>query len=532
MIDALTKPLARSRGVVETATADALRMKAAGLLSSQMAPATGALEMLGGRSKDRRWYDLFRGWTYSAVHALALKAAGQPVNVARMLNTAPATARAVGPNTAKMQALFRMSQAAKSKAGNRELEILSDHPLLDALERPNPIQDRFQFVYSFVTNLNLTGWAYIIMDEDEDGRVEFYSLPTTWVRPAGNAKEGLFSKFEVRNPKKPEVTAIKLTADKVAFAYLPNPSDPISALAPAASQIKAVQIDEHIQTTQEMFFRNGVFPSAVVTIGKNPHPNVPGGIRPRLTGPQHRQVVGVIRRLMQDVHNFGNPAILDGYIEDIKRLSMSQTEMGWEKSEGAVRTRILSAHGVHPHILGEPMNVGGHAQAQEIWKIFSERVNVFLDMLGTVMSNFSGATDEDGKLLVWWDECVPVNPALRSKEWLEARKAGDVSRDEFRTNLGLPPIDGDQWGPSPVYRQALPGVVQLLVQVGNGLISHEQAAAALEQLGVPEEDALRIAGSATEGERLERATEALELAVDALRTPPKLIANEMVEAAR
>ena len=63
------------------------------------------------------------------------------------------------------------------------MEVLEDHPLLDVLERPNPIQYRWQFVYSFVANLNLTGRAYVVRDEGEDGRTEFYCPPTTWVKP-------------------------------------------------------------------------------------------------------------------------------------------------------------------------------------------------------------------------------------------------------------------------------------------------------------------------------------------------------------
>jgi hypothetical protein len=93
---------------------------------------------------------------------------------------------------------------------------------------------------------------------------------------------------------------------------------------------------------------------------------------------------------MGGVANYGEPAIVDGMIESVTRLSATQNEMGWEKSEDKIRTRILSAFGVHPYILGEPVGVGGYAQVVNIEKRFYKRVNTFLDMLSTVVTNFVG----------------------------------------------------------------------------------------------------------------------------------------------
>ena len=69
--------------------------------------------------------------------------------------------------------MSRLPVAMQSKTVHSELEIIKDHPLVDALERPNPIQCRWQFVYSFFANLDLTGWSYIVVDKDEDRQTCF-----------------------------------------------------------------------------------------------------------------------------------------------------------------------------------------------------------------------------------------------------------------------------------------------------------------------------------------------------------------------
>jgi hypothetical protein len=445
------------------------------------------------------------------------------------------------PNGLKQHQRNKMTSTARTKAAGQELEVLLAHPLLDILENPNPIQYRWQFVYSFVANINLTGWGYIVYDYDEEqDRMLFYSLPTTWVRPIH--EKGPFAEFKIVDPNKPLSSADNeetLTREQVAFAYLPDPQNPMRALAPAQSQMKAVRIDDHIQTSQERFFDNGIFPSVIVTVGSNPHPDVPAGVRRRLSPAQRRQVHAAIRKTMGGVANYGNPAIIDGLIEKIERLSNTSTEMGWDKSEQATRTRLLSAFGVHPYILGEPVGVGGYAQVVNIEKRFFKRVNTFLDMLGCVMTHFAGplASLEDD-LLVWWEECEPVDPQLRQQFLLSLRKNSDISQNEIRSEAGFPP---DEDRNEDVIGNRATQIVQLLGHVGTGKVSYEQALATLQAMGLPTDQAEEIAGKGRaylpedslqqeeDREALEEAVGELGKAVELLRDEPQRFA-ERVEA--
>lgn len=252
------------------------------------------------QQRHKEQYALFRGWVYAAIHAIASEGSLQAMNVAQ--RTSDQKAAIVMNKSARVT----VPNAFKQMAKKRHLALMPDHPLHACMVCPNPLQDEIGFVYSFIANLCLTGWGYIIGGPtgEKDRPYEFYSVPTTWVTPLH--KDGPFSEFRVGDPNQPVSTHETFPRELVAFAHLPNPADMKSALAPAGAQIQAIRIDDHIQTSQERFFENGVFPSVIVEMGKDPHPDVPAGIRPRLTPAQRRQVMGAIRKVMGGVANYGS----------------------------------------------------------------------------------------------------------------------------------------------------------------------------------------------------------------------------------
>jgi len=168
--------------------------------------------------------------------------------------------------------------------------------------------------------------------------------------------------------------------------------------------------------------------------------------------------------------------------------------MGWEKSEKAVRSRILSAYGVHPFILGEEM-AGSYAQAYIVQSRFGIKINVFLSLLSTIITEFvPGLFDAaDDGLLIWWDKFEPIDPSMKQSLWTSARGNGDVSQNEFRAMMGLPP-DEDH-NESVVDKSMLTGVIQIAEKVTAGALDPAQAKAILVGLGLPDKLAEQIAGS-------------------------------------
>jgi len=447
--------------------------------SSYKAAGGGLIDMTGGmasnlglqdEAKNRRRYGLFRGWVHSAIHALAEGASGQEVNIERKPKEESDQKPKIGKKTAK-----------------DEVEIITDSPISKLLEKPNTIQYREQFVYSFVANMMLTGRGYIVADKESKDKTNIWSLPSTWIRPIH--KKGPYSEFKIVNPFTGQSDGPPLTQENVAFAILPDPSNPLGAMPPAAAQERAIKIDDNIQSTQLSFFDNGIFPSVILTVGKTPHPDVPAGVRPRLTAAQRRQVYGAIRKVSGGVANYGNPAIIDGLIEKIDRLSPTQNEIGWQNSEKPIRNRILSAYGVHPFILGEEM-VGSYAQAYIVLSRFAEKVNNILRVLDTICTDFFPQLFDIEDQNVRWVKKEAEDPSLKQKIWMDARKNDDVSQNELRAFMGLPPDeDANQ---SYIGKGIAGQVVTLAEKVKSGSIEAKQAEAILIGLGLPDKIAKDI----------------------------------------
>jgi len=487
-VDTIEQSLKSSRAISATAYDRAISNKSSSGIGSALTPSFGnVLSDWQNQSRDRNKYELFSGWLYSAIDAHGHKAASQPIQLVKRKGKA----KNQKPGIRKS-----MTTSISQKATKNELEIIEDHPILDALHDPNPIQGRWQFIYSFIANLCLTGWAYVVKDEDEQGNLQFYSLPTTWIKP--DHKNGPFSRFKIGDPNKPESQNDEdfLDRSQVGFAHLPNPADPRTAYAPASAQMPAIRINDHIQTGRERFFRAGVFPSVIVTMGRDPHPEVPGGIRPRLSDSQKRQVNTMIKRTMGGVANYGNPAIVDGMIESIERLSMTDNEMGWEKSEDSVKKSILSAFCVNSFILGETMNVGGYAQATIIKQLFYDRVNSYLDLFSGVLTNLVNQIPGYEDLLVWLEKCEAVDRVQRNQMIKFARGNNDISQNEIRELLGLAP--DEDMNQSVIGKSNVNAIVKLLEDVGNGIIENTQAIAMLKGLGLPTDMAVAMAGPKVE----------------------------------
>jgi hypothetical protein len=295
-MSAILKAIADNEAVFKTSFELAVKAKASGGGSSGFDPGGGGSFVDSAQQgATRQRYSQMRGWVQAAIHALAMRASSQPIMVGR-LKKASESKKKPGKQKDYRRA---MPESIKSISVGKDVELEPENELLKWLEHPNNIQHKAQFVYTFVANLCLTGWGYVACGKGKDSfekeKLDFFSLPTTWVKPKHD--KGAFSEFIVQNPDKPGGNdAPPLDRSQVAFAQFPNPANPLGALSLTQAQANAIKIDDNIQSSQVQFFDNAVFPNAIVTIGQNPLGNNMTGVRPRLTGPQRRMVYAAIKK--------------------------------------------------------------------------------------------------------------------------------------------------------------------------------------------------------------------------------------------
>jgi HK97 family phage portal protein len=411
MIDALDKAFAEADSMVANC-------KAASVASVVTASAGFSLQRPLSLVESQEQLLHFRGWVWSAVRLVAQRIAGQLVCV----GNPPAGSR------------------YKSSMGQR-IEPLDSHPLLDALADPNPWMSYWQLMFTALCSLEVTGRAVLWVSKGKD-RTSIFFLATPWITEI----DPLQTWWKVRPTYAQQEFTIP--GDEIVNIHYPScegyhPNDVISPLARVA---EAVLTDQQIQTAQHAAFKNGIFPSVILTAGKLPGmgPGIPGE-RPTLTSQQREDLIATIRAAYRGVNSAGEPLIIDSLIESIEKFSQTVMEMDFGNSSKITKSRVLQGYGVSPILLGELENANRASStvAEEIF--IYNKINPLIQMIsGTLTQRLAPMfASPREKLTCWIEQARPHDADLFIKEWELAMRFGAASRNDYRINvLNMPAAEG------------------------------------------------------------------------------------------
>lgn len=346
----------------------------------------------------------FSGWVYASVRPIAQRIAGQPIHVGRVRRPGRLGTKQLNPDP------------------------IDSHPILDLLADPNDLMVAWSLMFTTIASLELTGRSLWWLP----GKRQILPIPTSWIVAfEGTTK---FTAFKVRPPHSGE--AFDIPADQCCYFSYPDPADPHGAVSPLQAAGGAVDADECMTASQAAMFRRGIHPSHAVIVGKEA---MPDGhmMRPRLSPAQQRQIIGAIRKRYADVHNHGEPIILDGLIEDVKRLSNTPAEMDWLSSGKTTKARILQVFGTNPIIAGEVEGANRASSLAAEDHFCSYTLNPKITLLSQCMTEWLGPMFGGG-VVVWIEECQPRDGEMELKKMELAAKHGVLRMNELRQFAGLP----------------------------------------------------------------------------------------------
>ncbi len=456
-----------------TARRRAFELQLKQAVRQDIAPGGSEMGLAVGQTQQEQSYRHFRNWPYAIFNLIAKRVASQPIHAGEIVGASPnPETRSLRGKILKNQLPSRIYQKALV---DKDLELLPDHPVIDSLCRPNPLQKKFEFLYFSACNLFLTGECYWVGGVSEkESRVELWAIPSSWVQPIH--KKGLFSEYKITPSG--VVEGFTLPAENVSRTYLADPSDPKGSFSPMHGVMPAVRTDDYIQTSQQQMFEQGLNPNVIVTIAAERAMDGGTAHRAVLTGPQRRQITRAIREMWSRQVNSGEPAILDGLIESIHKLNLTPQEMDWINSSELVKRRIFQSTGLNEITAGQVIGAN-RAQAAEAERSSCQNaINPIIDALSESMTDFLGPMfDSPERLVVWIEPCEPMDVELRDKRWQFALTNSAVKRGEYRVNvLGL------EAGEDVVERNALlsshaglQAATGTLTQVGQGMVTPESA---------------------------------------------------------
>jgi len=375
----------------------------------------------------------FKGWVYASIRPIAQKIAGQPIHVGRM-----------------------KGQMRRTKRHQpTDVDPLENHPLLDLFHDPNDLMVAWSLIFVTVASLELTGRQLWWLP----GKKQILPIPTSWIRGfEGSTK---FTSFKIQPPRSGET--FNLPAEECVYFAYPDPSNPHGAVSPLQAVAAAVDADESIQTSQVTMFRRGIHPSHAVVVGKHEGASV----RPMLTASQQRQIISAIRKRYADVHNHGEPLILDGLIEDVKKLSNTPAEMDWLNSSQSTKARIAQGFGTNPIIMGE-IEGANRASSQVADQHFCDwTVNPKIELISQTLTEYLRPMFGD-ELVVWIEPCVANDADMKFKWASLLSKSGVLTGDELRD---LAPFELKPGGfADPVGKQRDPQVDEAMAKFDEAMI--------------------------------------------------------------
>ncbi len=343
---------------------------------------------LAGRGRQLAAY---QGWVYAAVNAIAGRVAGMPLRLYAQGPQGP------GPEVAR-------------------------HPLLDLLDRPNPIMTRRQFRFTLVSHLELTGMAFVLAVDNALGRpAELWPLnPADLVEiEAGPDTRRPIAAFRFHAPGG---RVVEHLPEEVLYFRHPNPRSLLYGMSPVEAMAHAFDIDLAVRVYQRNFFRNSARPEVVLSTDQ------------RLSEEEARRLITRWNQKHQGLAHVFEPTLLDAGLK-VQPLAYSARDFEFMALAGWTQDNILAAYGVPAGKLGLVKDVN-RANAQGIDITFNaECIRPRLELIEDVFNVFLVPRYGAG-LLLRHDNPVPSDRAQAHREAMAQLDRGVMTINEFRAGQG------------------------------------------------------------------------------------------------
>lgn len=366
----------------------------------------------------------------SAVSRILVTNPGQPVWSPR--NYEQFAKEAYGKNVVAYQSINKIAEAISSVKlmvfrGQQELAV---HPLLNLLNRPNPLQSGADYMHAKIGYLLIAGNGY--EERVKVGRDvrELYQLrPDRMKIIPSNAGIPAAYEYSVGGRKvRFEVDQRTLESD-VRHLKMFNPTDDWYGLSPVEAGAYAIdQLNESMAWLQALL-QNSARPSGALVLKD-------GGA---LSDDNYNRLKAQIEEQYSGSRNAGRPLLLEGGL-DWKQMGLSPTDMGIIEAKFSAARDVALAFGVPPLLLNIPGD-NTYSNYKEARLAFWE--DTVLPLLHVILNDWNNwlAAPYGVELRANVDE-IPAIAEKRMQLWQMADASTDLTINERRAMKGYEPIPG------------------------------------------------------------------------------------------
>lgn len=326
------------------------------------------------------------------------------------------------------------------KAGE---QIVEQHPLIDLLNRPNPLQSYSEFFNSLYGYVLLSGNAYILKVGSELGQPkELHQLRPDRINIKGGGNP-IPEKYEyILNGR---VHQTYLVDQENGFSELKhvklwNPLDDYYGLSPMSAA--AIEVDQFNMSSKHNvnLLQNGARPSGAVIF----KPKDDAGFNVNLTESQRQQLLTDLNNRFSGSGNAGRPMLLEGDF-DWKEMGLSPKDMDFAQLKNMSATDIALCFGVPSQLVGVPDGQTYSNVAEARLALYEETIIPYLRKISSDLNEWLVPMFDERFRLEFDIDSIPALSERRRKIYenvTSAVREGIMTRNEARGIIGLEPVQG------------------------------------------------------------------------------------------
>jgi len=326
------------------------------------------------------------------------------------------------------------------KAGEEPLEM---HPLIDLLNRPNPLQSYSEFFASLFGYLLLSGNAYYVKVGGLDNTPrELHLLRPDRIKIEGGSG-AIPQRYEYMiNGRVEQIYEVDQDSgfSDLKQTKLWNPLDDYYGCSPLSAA--AVEVDQHNLASKHNInlLNNGARPSGAVVF----KPRDDQGYSVNLSETQRQQLLTDLNNRFSGTANAGRPLLLEGDF-DWKEMGLSPKDMDFINLKHLSSTDIAMCFGVPSQLVGVPDQQTYANVAEARLALYEETIIPYLRKLESDLNEWLVPQfREDLKFEYVIDEIPALSERRRRiyENVIGAVSQGIMTRNEARNLVGLAPVDG------------------------------------------------------------------------------------------
>lgn len=308
---------------------------------------------------------------------------------------------------------------------------LTDHPMLSLLERPNPMQSRYEFLQALVGFYRISGNGYIERVMVRGDPRELYALrsdrmtvdPSSTGMPSGYTyRVGQNTVTWQSDPR----TGLSDIRHLKSF----NPLDDWYGLSPI--EAGAYAVDQHNETMKaiQATLQNSMTPSGAMESDDE------------LSDEQFNRMKAEIDEKYSGSRNAGRPLLLEGGLK-WTQMGLSPYDMAIIETKYSAARDVSLALGVPPLLLNIPGDSTYSNYKEARLAFYEETVIPLVHYIRDELNTWLGPAFGGAELDVDLDQ-VPAIADKRRELWTMADQATDLSINERREIKGYEAVEGGE----------------------------------------------------------------------------------------